>query len=817
MWITPLRRRWLGFALLPLLCGACSKDPETAPALKADASTRRRAAERPASVTTPPLELTQTTESPTPTTPKAAAENPPPTAPSTPPGPGTDGGSVPFTPTEVKGLTNIILVVDGSGSMNGPIESETKIAYAQSVVKDMLVQPAPGGMRRSFGVMAFGAQAPASANNCEDVTTISPLGPINPTTIGPALDAIKPQGTSAIAYALQQAAEQLPNASDDADNMLILIADGVDTCNADPCLAAEQIKGGPKKAMIHVIGFDLDQKAEQQLRCVTEKADGRFFLARNVPELRTAADQALNANLPYNLRIKVFAGSLPLNTEMTVYRAGTQQIVERGRSAGIKFFQLQPGSYDIMISYVDSVEEEKPSKLLKGVEVQATARAEQIVHFDLGYVELAGIDPNGRPTSLDYTLHKAGQEAVLARFPGAAGPKQIALRPGTYTIGATGPTINGVPLHGVAENIQIKVGDGAEHTFRFETGELFLRGETGRGEFVALHYEIVTPEQTTQILASGELPAAGGPIPLPVGTYIVRARPLEATLGGPEAVELPKLSVPARDRVQQLVSFRTGTVTLLGHDSSGQATKTEFRLRRAGVEDAEPLVRIAEGTAQTIELGPGPYHITAVRLSGQLSPQPTLVWENIQVQADTNISKIATFELGTLALASQDAKGVPLSTEFALFRSGDEDKPLATEIASSGTMSFPLTPGLYDIRARDVSARGTIKPTLWLKGIAVAVGTVVERAFQFTAGRVRLVCRGTNDAPLACSFRLFTYGQDAPLYAGDTEAKWQEFEMRPGGYYLEVGYFDAVQDHVLKKWITVTVAENETVEEIVRF
>ena len=202
---------------------------------------------------------------------------------------------------------------------------------------------------------------------------IAKLGAVDPNKLGPALDGITPKGSSPIAHALQQLTEEFPDASTDADNVILLFADGSDTCNADPCVAAEQVHTGPKKVIVHVVGFDLDQAAEQQLRCVAQKTDGRFYLARTVAELRSSADEALHANLPYNLRIKAYAGSTPLPTQMTVYRSGTQQIVTEGRAIGIKFFQLQPGSYDLLVTYADSIETSKPSKMLKGVEVQASA------------------------------------------------------------------------------------------------------------------------------------------------------------------------------------------------------------------------------------------------------------------------------------------------------------------------------------------------------------------------------------------------------------------------------------------------------------
>lgn len=779
-----------------IICG-CSgkKDTATAPA--------KETTEKTTSVSTPPLELATTTEA-------TGMQQPPAPAAGTKP-----ADTVAFTPTEVKANTNIMILFDASGSMSGPIEADSKMAYVKSAMKDLMVQPAPGTTKRVLGLRAFGSTHPIEQQQCEDSALIAPLGQMAAEKIGPAINAIEARGMSPVAYALQQAAGDLPPAKDDTDNMIILLADGEDTCAADPCLAAEQIHAGPSRAVIHVVGFDLNQPAEQQLRCVAQKGDGKFFLARNVAELRSAADQALNANLPYNLRVKVFAGATPLATEMTVYRSGTRQVVEQSRAPGIKFLQLQPGTYDILISYADSVQDPKPSKLLQGVEVQASARAEQVVNFDLGVIELSGIAPYGQPVALTYQLSKPGDTKPLASITGTIEPMKVALTPGEYVVTATGPAVNEIPLIATSDPLAVVTGQQIEHIFQFETGELFLRAQNSRRVFIPAHYRLALANNPEKILTEGEITPDGKMIPLPVGEYVIHVEPAQGLLQTGDPVRLEQVRVPARDRVQELVSFDVGSLQLIGKDSDGSAVKTEFVIRRSKRDDVL-LRETTEAAAFTTSLAPGLYQITAVRLGGKITPAPTLVWEDVEIAGNATVNKEATFQLGTLQFITKDAKGDPLQAEITLFRPGVEE-PLATQRTGADPVSFQLTPGLYDIRAQDMSAAGDVKPTVWLHDVPVTANGTTSKEFIFTSGRVRLTCRGTNDSPIACTFKLFTYGQDAPLFSGATEEKWREFEMKPGYYYMEVAYDDTDQDYVLKKWINISVAENETVEEVIRF
>lgn len=804
-------RRFLVFLLALLVTVGCrgGDRAQTSKSQVARTVPAKKSAGRTASVTTPPLEMATTSEATGVTLPAV------PTAPA-----GTQE-PVAYAPTEVKAHTNIILLFDASGSMTGPVESDTKIAYLKRVLKDLIVQPAPGGMQRSIGLRTFGSQFPLDQQQCEDSLELARVGKLDPEKLGPAIDALTPRGTSPIAFALQQAAAALPAGTADTDNMIILIADGGDTCNADPCLAARQIHEASTKAMVHVIGFDLDQDAEKQLRCVAEASDGRFFLARNVPELRSAADQALNANLPYNLRIKSFAGTTPLPTNVTIYRSGTRHVVDQGQSTGIKFLQLQPGSYDILIAYEESVQQPKPSKLLKGVEVQSSARAEQVVYFDLGTVALSGVAPSGDAVALQYAIGNQGEAKPFATVEGRVTPLKVILTPGTYTITARGPTVHDIPLLATLPRLALQSGEVREQAFRFETGELTLTAKTSQQVAIPVTYQIhsaATADPQTPV-ASGEVPAEGKTIALPVGLYTFSIEPRAAGLRGYLPVVLENVEIAARKTLTQEAVFPVGLLTLIGKEGDGRTSKTEFQIRRAGAENADAEIlqqEVTEAALATVTLAPGLYQVTAVRLEGELTPPPSLVWESVEVTADQTVAKEAIFQLGTLRLASKDAKDQPLKAEFSIFRPGNAT-PLVVKRTTGDPVDVRLTPGFYDVQAQDVSSSSTIKPTIWLHEVPVTANADSDQVVTFTSGRVRITCRGANEASVPCHFRIFTYGQDAPLYAGETADNWKEFEMAPGYYYIEVGYDDTVHDYELKKWLNLAVAENQTVEQVVRF
>jgi hypothetical protein len=70
--------------------------------------------------------------------------------------------------------------------------------------------------------------------------------------------------------------------------VIILITDGADTCNGDPCTVIKQLL--PRygiKIKVDVVGLSLhrEPQARDQLKCVAEKSGGKYFDAKTAAEL----------------------------------------------------------------------------------------------------------------------------------------------------------------------------------------------------------------------------------------------------------------------------------------------------------------------------------------------------------------------------------------------------------------------------------------------------------------------------------------------------------------------------------------------------
>ncbi|MCG3267501.1 VWA domain-containing protein [Yoonia sp. I 8.24] len=176
---------------------------------------------------------------------------------------------------------NTILVLDGSGSMWGQIDDVAKITIAQEVVSELLSDfPADEGL----GLTVYGHR---ERGNCTDIETIVAPAPGTADEIVAAVNGIKPLGKTPMTDAVIAAAEALRYTEDSAT--VILVSDGVETCNPDPCAAARLLEEAGIDFTAHVVGFDVsDPEALAQMQCIAEETGGQFLTADTADELDLA-------------------------------------------------------------------------------------------------------------------------------------------------------------------------------------------------------------------------------------------------------------------------------------------------------------------------------------------------------------------------------------------------------------------------------------------------------------------------------------------------------------------------------------------------
>ena len=251
--------------------------------------------------------------------------------------------------------TSTMLVLDSSGSMAEPAGGgTTKIEAAKQALRDVvaaLPQDAVVGMR-VFGAEVFERGQPGA---CTDSQQVVAPGTGNREELLREVERYRPYGETPIGYALRQAAEDL---DPDTARSIVLVSDGVATCEPDPCEVAEELSAQGIDLRIDVVGLAVDAEARAQLRCIAGVAEGRYYDASSAEEilssLSTATERALR---PFEIDGAPVVGgpsqseALPLEAGRYADRLGGRiqerwYVYERqvpGSTVIASSYELQPG------------------------------------------------------------------------------------------------------------------------------------------------------------------------------------------------------------------------------------------------------------------------------------------------------------------------------------------------------------------------------------------------------------------------------------------------------------------------------------------
>lgn len=727
--------------------------------------------------------------------------------------------AVPYEPKVVKAKTNIEVIIDASGSMAAVFgaTNTSKLDMVRQALFDVLleVKSQQADFPRNVAIRVFGAKTWVSEGDRKDTQLIVAMGEPDLDVIRKSLDAVEAKGMSPIAFALTEAASDFPPEAQ-ADRVIVLVSDGADNADGDPCAATLKIEEGMTKTTMQVIAFDTTSEDHGLLECIAKNGEGELFLARNENELRSSLDQAINSTLPYNLKLSALAGSIPIPFDFTVFKAGTQETIRHDKSFGTKLLKLAPGTFDILIEYASSHERRKPSKMLKGVDILASTKVEQAISFDLGQLSLTSFGNDGLPAASRFDISRAGTTEPIASLEAGAESKVIFLTPGQYDI-RTSVLDDQAQGYSLTETgVEIKVGEAAERTFRFQKGSVAIKGVTTQKESMPFIFQVYKSGQTDQVVASGALPVEGGGIPLMPGIYDIIVTATDPKLAASPRTKISGVDVRSQETTEITATFEMGVMKLSAVDGQGNKIPAQFVIRDHETQMDVASVSTETGEPLQLSIPPGSYDIVASSLRSVLEPKPSVPVEKVAVTADKPAEQVIKFILGTLRLRGRNAKEQAIPTQFTIYRAGTNEK-VSTAPASGDWMVFDLAPGIYDALAVNTTSAEQPQPMIWLRDIVVEDGKTMSHEAIYTAGKLKIIGRGPNSQIITCHFKVFEYGADREIINGMTGSDWEVFEIQPGKYYLEAGFHDDIQSVMLKKWINITVGENEVVEEVLRF
>jgi Ca-activated chloride channel homolog len=188
-------------------------------------------------------------------------------------------------PAAVSAQARSIIVLDASGSMWGQIGGRSKIEIARETLAGVL-----GALpeETELGLMVYGHR---SRGNCADIELAIPPASGTAAAITSFVARVNPVGRTPLTESVRQAAEALRHTEEPAT--VVLITDGLETCEADPCALAAELEATGIDFTAHVVGFGLSNEEGRQVACLAERTGGLYIAAQDGASLGLALQQVV--------------------------------------------------------------------------------------------------------------------------------------------------------------------------------------------------------------------------------------------------------------------------------------------------------------------------------------------------------------------------------------------------------------------------------------------------------------------------------------------------------------------------------------------
>jgi Ca-activated chloride channel family protein len=209
-----------------------------------------------------------------------------------------------------------IIVMDGSGSMWGQINGVPKLEIARETVAEVL-KGLP--QEREIGLVAYGHR---TRGDCSDIEIMVPPEAGTAAAISEAVNTMRFQGRTPLTDAVRRAAEELRFTENPAT--VVLVTDGIETCNADPCALGKELEQSGVEFTAHVVGFGLTRQEGLELSCLARNTGGSYFDASDREGLGKALDQAIRTAAP--AETPATAAPEPVQPEATLDAADSAAI-----------------------------------------------------------------------------------------------------------------------------------------------------------------------------------------------------------------------------------------------------------------------------------------------------------------------------------------------------------------------------------------------------------------------------------------------------------------------------------------------------------
>ena len=261
----------------------------------------------------------------------------------------------------VQETTRILFIFDASQSMFGHFGDRSKIDVAQKLFSEALDSlKRVENLELALRVYGNRSSINSSSQNCNDTHLEVPFGDDNIDDIKHFIKGVVPKGTTPIAKSLELSESDFPPCTS-CRNVIVLITDGLEACDGDPCAVAAALRKNNVFLKPFVIGVGVVEDYKKHFYCI-----GNYFDAKDKEQFKTVlglvlAEALNNTTCQVNL-LDVLGNPTESNVNMSFYDEGSGELkynyIHTMNYAGFPdTLSIDPSlTYTIQVHTVPSVE-----------------------------------------------------------------------------------------------------------------------------------------------------------------------------------------------------------------------------------------------------------------------------------------------------------------------------------------------------------------------------------------------------------------------------------------------------------------------------
>ncbi|MBK7805173.1 MAG: VWA domain-containing protein [Saprospiraceae bacterium] len=449
--------------------------------------------------------------------------------------------------TAQKPPSPILFIYDASGSMWGQMEGKTK----KEIASDVLIRTVDNlSDNQKIGLIAYGHRSKA---DCDDIEYMVNLTNSSKANVKKTVKKLTPTGKTPLARSAALAIHSLKESKTKAT--IILITDGIESCDGDICKVIRDAKANGIDFRLHIVGFGMIDGEKEQLKCAAQAGNGNYYDAVNAGDLGDVLTEATTESIDKptgNFSVFVVKNGKPVDARVNPRNSVTKKEVSGARTyRDTAWIYLPAGKYDIEVYPLENTD-------IPGTTISVEIKEGEIKHrdvsFDGGILEVSTTN-NGKPWDAAVKMYDTNTGKVVSNARTYGRSKQMEVPAGNYKVTYSALNIEGIGIFVEIRDVVVKANETNSISHDFKSGIAMIGVKNLNGELIDATVNFME-KSTGKNVASGRTYISDSSNPkkfiLSPGTYEVKIATVGKYKGKKDSFTV---TIEADKTIEKIITF----------------------------------------------------------------------------------------------------------------------------------------------------------------------------------------------------------------------------------------------------------------------